>query len=155
LAEQEVAMLVSMMCQLNRDASIRMVENGVHACTDITGYGLLGHALEMAEASGVTCNIMSTNVPILEGALDYASQGMLTGGGAANRRFVHGSIHVEPGMDEWMEHVLYDPQTSGGLLLAVPEHSTEKLLEILKPTYPHCTRIGSVAARGPMALVVS
>ncbi len=154
LGTREAGEFVKIMTQLNRDASLRMVEHGVHACTDITGFGLLGHALELAIASGVTCEISPVDVPFMTGAMDFAKQGMLTGGGQANRKFVEGNISFRSHLDETIEHILYDPQTSGGLLIAVPEETCFALLEALRPTYPFCAVIGRVREKGKTNLVI-
>lgn len=154
LTEEEIHALVAVMTQLNQQASIEMVENGANACTDITGYGLLGHALEMALASGVTCEINSASVPLMPGAPNYARQGLLTGGGGTNRIFVQGHIDAQAQVDETIQHLLYDPQTSGGLLISVPEVSGAGLLQALRETYPYSAIIGKIKRKGRNALVV-
>ncbi|NIM20030.1 MAG: selenide, water dikinase SelD [Candidatus Latescibacteria bacterium] len=146
--------LVEIMAQLNREASRRMLEYGVHACTDITGYGLLGHALELALASEVTCEISSQDVPLLDGALELAGQGLLTAGGGTNRAFVEGNISANSELDEPLQHLLYDPQTSGGLLIALPGDAGSDLVNSLRPVYPHASIIGRVKKRGTNALIV-
>jgi selenide,water dikinase len=150
----EIDALTAVMIQLNQQASIDMVAQGASACTDITGYGLLGHALEMAQASGVTCEIASEDVPLLPRAPHYAGQGMLTGGGGTNRIFVQGHISMEAGVDEITQHLLFDPQTSGGLLIAVPESSAADLLQALRATYPDSAIIGKIRKKRQTALIV-
>jgi selenide,water dikinase len=154
LSADETATLVGVMTQLNRQASIAMVAHGANACTDITGYGLLGHALEMGFASNVTCEIDSPRVPFLPGARHYAGQGMLTGGGGSNRTFVEGRISMGEGVDEITQHLLFDPQTSGGLLIAVPESSAAGLLQDLRETCPDSAIIGQIKKKGQTTLVV-
>jgi len=110
----------AMMRTLNRAARDAAVERHVHACTDITGFGLLGHALEMAAASGMALEIRAAAVPLLPGVLALAEAGNIPGGLRKNR------AHVEPkvewvGVDEALRAVLVDPQTSGGLLFSLPE----------------------------------
>jgi selenide,water dikinase len=150
----EIEALVAVMTQLNQQASIDMVKHGANACTDITGYGLLGHALEMALASSVTCEIISEKVPLMHGALEYVRQGMLTGGGKTNRSFVEEDISLQTGVDESHQHLLYDPQTSGGLLISVPEAAGRNLLQDLRKTYPDSSIIGKIKNKGRKALVV-
>jgi selenide,water dikinase len=154
LPAEDVAALVAVMTQLNRQASIAMVAHGANACTDITGYGLLGHSLEMARASDVTCEIESVNVPVLPGVHHYAGQGMLTGGGGTNRTFVQDHLSMDAGVDEITQHVLFDPQTSGGLLIAAPEPSIEGLMRDLRETYPDSAVIGQIKKKEHKALVV-
>jgi selenide,water dikinase len=92
-----------------------------HGCTDITGFGLLGHAREMALGSNVTIEIDVDAVPFLEGALQYAQAGAVPGGSRNNREFVSSCVHAEREISADLEALLYDPQTSGGLLVSSPE----------------------------------
>lgn len=110
---------VDSMAALNRTEGIE-----AHACTDITGFGLLGHAREMALASNVTLEIDSARIPLLPGALDYAMAGALPGGLNNNRNFASCAVRFLSNLPPELEALLYDPQTSGGLLLAQsPEHA--------------------------------
>ena len=111
---EHVAASVESMLKLNREACEWMLRLKAHACTDVTGFGLLGHAREMAVASGATLEINVQNLDYLPGALEYASSGALPGGLHRNREFV--SPFVEGGE---ANHLLYDPQTSGGLLISM------------------------------------
>jgi len=110
---------VASMQRLNRDAAEAALAHGAHAATDVTGFGLLGHAREMALASGVRLRIVASAVPLLEGARDYAascqSQGL-----ANNRDFAGPAVVFASGVDETLRALLFDPQTSGGLLVALP-----------------------------------
>jgi selenide, water dikinase len=110
------------MRRLNRSASDALVEAGIGAATDVTGFGLLGHGLEMARASGVRFVIESGALPALDGALELAAAGVETGGAAHNRRFVADALAVGPRVPAELVTLAHDPQTSGGLLVAVPEH---------------------------------
>ncbi len=92
----------------------------VHGCTDVTGFGLLGHAREMALASNVTLEIDAEALPLLGGALDYARQGAIPGGAKNNREFVESCVEYAAALDPALDALLYDPQTSGGLLIAAP-----------------------------------
>lgn len=110
---------VDSMTRLNRHPSHIAREVGARALTDVTGYGLLGHAYEMAAASGVCLKIRAAAAPVLPGALEYAARGILTGGAGRNRAYLAGKVRFSGRVDETLEHVLFDPQTSGGLLIAV------------------------------------
>jgi selenide,water dikinase len=109
------------MTTLNRHASHIAREIGAHALTDVTGYSLLGHAREIAAAGGVCLRIIAAAVPVLPGALDYTKRGVTTGGAGRNRGFFGEHVRVDPAISEAMQGVLWDPQTSGGLLMAVPQ----------------------------------
>jgi len=111
---EHVDAAIASMLRLNR------VECEANGCTDVTGFGLIGHAREMALASGVTLEIEASAIPLLAGAYDYAARGAQPGGLKNNREFAGGCAEVEPGLDEVLEALLYDPQTSGGLLLSHP-----------------------------------
>ena len=111
---------VRWMSKLNATASRLAVEFQLAGGTDITGFGLLGHALEMAEASGVSLKIFYKKIPMLEGAPKYAGLGALAGGLFDNQRYFGSHVEFREGLGEAAEHLLFDPQTSGGLLLGVP-----------------------------------
>jgi selenide,water dikinase len=109
------------MRRLNRSASEALVATGLTAATDVTGFGLLGHGLEMARASGMRFVFDSTALPALDGVLELAAAGVQTGGAAHNRRYVADVLQVGPGVRPELVTLAHDPQTSGGLLAAVPE----------------------------------
>jgi selenide,water dikinase len=134
------------MLALNRHASHLAREAGAHAVTDVTGFGLLGHAGEMAKLSGVGLVLSAGAIPALPGALEYARLGFLTGGASRNREALSADVRVEPGMPAEVEDLLYDPQTSGGLLMAVPENRSSWLEGRLKEDGLTCWRIGRVEA---------
>lgn len=123
--------------------ALNKTECEVHGCTDITGFGLLGHAREMALASHVTLEIDSNRLQFLPGALAYAAAGALPGGLNNNRDFVSCAVSIAPGVSPEVEALLYDPQTSGGLLLALPEDAA-----------PGLPIIGRVLPRGERPIVV-
>ena len=118
-APEHLAAAIESMTRLNRHASHLAREAGAHALTDITGFSLLGHGYEMAAASGVALRFEASRVPLLPGALDYASLGIVTGGAGRNRAYLAGKVRLADNISEAMEHVLFDPQTSGGLLFPV------------------------------------
>ena len=138
--EKHVNGAIASMTLLNRAAAEAMEEFDVHGVTDITGFGLLGHAREMAMASKVTIEIDSANAQFLDGAVEYAKVGALPGGLANNRDFVASCVEGSSAFDD----LFYDPQTSGGLLISLPEADAAKLQEKLPQAY----RIGRVVARG-------
>jgi selenide,water dikinase len=108
------------MLTLNKAACEAMLAAGANGCTDVTGFGLLGHAREMALASHVTLAIDAARVPLLDGAYDYAAQGAIPGGLKNNRAFAESCVEVHGPIDAVLLNLLYDPQTSGGLLIALP-----------------------------------
>jgi len=125
-APEHLDAAVESMTRLNRHASHLAREAGARALTDITGYSLLGHGYEMAAAGGVDFRFDASSVPLLPGALEYAGRGIITGGAARNRQYLAGKVRLAGGISEAMEHVLFDPQTSGGLLFAVaPEEAKD------------------------------
>ncbi len=131
---------------LNRQASEAMQEVGVNACTDITGFGLLGHALEMARASQVELIITVSQVPILESALMLAKQGLVPGGTFANRSYCEKALSKEGEISPFVLDCLADAQTSGGLLIAVPEASREDLEKAMKTRGVFHAWIGQVGS---------
>jgi selenide,water dikinase len=128
---------------LNRRACEEMLRYDVHGCTDVSGFGLLGHAREVAVASQVTLEIVPNWVRSLPGALDYARQGAIPGGLKNNREFVSPCVSIETSVSRETEDLLYDPQTSGGLLIALPEPDADALERSLEGAY----RIGRVLDR--------
>lgn len=123
----DVEASIESMLRLNRKACEAMLAYDVHGCTDITGFGLIGHAREMAAASKVTLEIEVDRVRFLPGALQYARQGALPGGLKNNRDFHSCAVEVARTLPEEVESLLYDPQTSGGLLIALPEQDAAAL----------------------------
>ncbi len=136
------------MTTLNREASEAMQEVGVNACTDITGFGLLGHALEMARASKVELTIRASKVPILKAALETASQGLVPEGTFANRAYCEKSMRVEGEVSAFLLDCLADAQTSGGLLISVPEASWAALDKALERLGVFRAWIGEVTGEG-------
>ena len=154
LSPERTRALVASMTQLNRDAAEAMLRHDPHACTDITGYGLVGHANEMAEGSNVTIVLRAAGVPVLEGAREAVEQGHLTGGGKATRRFMQDKARVSSAIDETTTSLLFDPQTSGGLLIAVAPERAPALLAELKPMHPHAAIVGECIARRDVSIIV-
>jgi selenide,water dikinase len=119
---------IASMVTLNRAASIIMRGFTVHACSDVTGYGLLGHAHEMASGSGVTLALHAKALPVLWSAVRLAEQGFVTGGCQRNRDFLHDKVSVAGSIRAGLVEAAFDPQTSGGLLIAVPEQEAAALV---------------------------
>jgi selenide,water dikinase len=142
---------VRSMQTLNRAAAeaLQTLHAGaVHACTDVTGFGLIGHATEMARASGVTIAIGASVVPLFPGVLEIAEQNR-SGGMGSNQEHFAPSTHVEPGVDRVHEIVLYDPQTSGGLLIAADAASADEVAACLSRAGVPARVIGTCEAAKP------
>jgi selenide, water dikinase len=120
---------IDQMLTLNRDVCEAIFDLDVHGCTDVTGFGLLGHAREMALASNVMVEISASAVRFLPGAIEYSKAGAHSGGLKNNRDFVESCVIMPPGMPAEIEALLYDPQTSGGLLVSLGEKDAKALLE--------------------------
>ena len=135
--------MTELMMTLNKAARDAMVRYEVHACTDVTGFGLLGHACEMAQGSNVEIELHVAGIHMLEEALDFARMGILPEGMYRNRQFAE--PHVDPGDTELArQDLLYDPQTSGGLLMAVAPQDAEALYRELQSCVPSAQRVGLV-----------
>ena len=132
MASQEaVKKITESMTMLNHAAYEVMVEVGVNACTDITGFGLLGHAMEMAIASDVGIAIKSQSVPIFPEAEEYATMGLVPAGTARNREFCSCRVEISGDISNEKMDILYDAQTSGGLLISIEGEKAQRLLEQL------------------------
>ena len=132
VSEQALEECIQTITTLNKQAAAIMADFDIHAVTDITGFGLGGHALEMAEGSGVTLEIRTDDVPIMREALEMYQKGMRTGVNPANRALIEESTHFEKSLPAWHEEIFVDPQTSGGLLMSLPASQSESLLEALR-----------------------
>ena len=139
-----VAASVATMLTPGKYAAETMREFDVKGATDVTGYALLGHAWEMARASKVTIEIDAKAVPLLDGALQLASAGMLTSGDKTNREYVGADIKIETAVDKDLVKLLFDPQTAGGMLIAIAEDKAQALLGTLRQNYPAAQVIGRV-----------
>ena len=141
--DADVAASVASMLTLNRQACEAMLHYDVHGCTDVTGFGLIGHAREMALASGVTLEIRPDSLRLLDGALEYARLGAIPGGLKNNREFAACAVESARDLTPALEDLLYDPQTSGGLLVTLPEADAAGL----EAEFPDAYTIGRVLAR--------
>ena len=143
-AADHAAAAITSMLALNRHASHLAREARAHAMTDVTGFGLLGHAHEMAVASAVRLEIAASHVPALPGALEYAARGIVTGGAGRNREGLAAHVEIDAGVDAAFEDLLFDPQTSGGLLIALPVAAAEALVARLHADALPAAIVGSV-----------
>lgn len=144
--ETEMQEAIAGMLRLNRDGALAARETGAHALTDITGFGLLGHADEMARASGVRMVIAASAIPLLPLALDAVRAGVRTGGSNRNEEYLAPRVHVAAGVTRELMELLYDPQTSGPLLAAVPPERVSDFEAACRQRGQPCWRIGEVVA---------
>jgi selenide,water dikinase len=141
---------------LNRaaaEALYALPPGAVHACTDVTGFGLIGHATEMARASGVTLTIEAGTLPVFTGVLAIASLNRSGGLNSNQAHFAEG-VQVEPGVDADREAILYDPQTSGGLLVAVDSAAADRVGDALAAAGVNAVRIGTAGPTRPGTQIV-
>jgi len=150
LASPEITTAVTeLMAGLNRAAAEIMVDFPVHACTDVTGFGLLGHLAEMIVGSGLGLQIHAERIPLIEEVLTYAGMGLVPGGAYKNREFRECMVRFKPTVGRLIQDVLFDPQTSGGLLISVASDRAGELVERLRSSGVKTAQvIGSVVA-GP------
>ena len=146
-SQDTVRAAVDNMLQLNRRAAEVMIRYNVKSCTDITGFGFLGHAAEMARASKVSFEIWVDRIPILPGTRELAAMGMIPAGAYANRDFLSGEINIPAKLGPETTAILFDPQTSGGLFIAVPASGVHKALEEMKQEGIRADIVGQVTQR--------
>ncbi|WP_106769803.1 selenide, water dikinase SelD [Paenibacillus faecalis] len=154
LSEEEVARVTSIMAGLNRTAAEIMERYNVHACTDVTGFGLMGHSLEMAKGSHVGITITKDHVPVLPRVREMAEAGVIPGGTKNNHNHVSDSVDFPEHMDQIDRWILCDAVTSGGLLIAVEEGDAETLLQELLDAGVEAGLIGRVTSDHPGRIVV-
>ena len=135
-------------------AAAAITKFAVQGATDVTGFALLGHAWEVARASNVTIEMDSSRVPLITGALELARAGLMTGADKTNREYVGEDVGVAATVDPNLIKLLYDPQTAGGLLLAISAEQADDLLTALRKNYPRAEIVGRVIERGAKAIVV-
>lgn len=145
-AAQSLLAAAESMTQLNKTAAELMIQHNAHACTDVTGFSLMGHLAEMALRSGVDVEVCWDHIPLLDGVLDYVAAGILPGGIERNKESCGHAVFRDADVSELMEDMLYDPQTSGGLLIAVGPDNADALLKSL-----HNAGITAAAAIGQAA----
>lgn len=146
---------VRVMSTLNKIPGELMLEIGVNSCTDITGFGLLGHGYEMAVASNVTMIFNFTKIPFLKPAEDLAKMGIIPGGAYKNRNYLKGCVKFDKCVPEFMRDILFDPQTSGGLLISLSPEKGKDLIEKLHSRGVKDARvIGRVEKKGEFPIVI-
>jgi selenide, water dikinase len=149
-----VAESIATMLTPGKFAAEAIVKFDVKGATDVTGFSLLGHAWEVSRASNVTIEIDSSRVPLINGALELARAGLMTGADKTNREYVGEDISIAEGIDVNLGKLLFDPQTAGGLLLAIAEDKADDLLTELRRNYPRAEIIGRVTARREKSISV-
>ena len=156
LASKEITDTVTrLMATLNKDAAEIMSNYPVHACTDITGFGLLGHIAEMIIDTGFSIKLTSKTIPIIPGTLEYAGMGLVPAGTYKNREFRECMVDFAPSVDRLVQDILFDPQTSGGLLICVDRENADELLEKLREKgMDSAAIIGDVATEPKERIVV-
>jgi len=146
---------VRSMAALNKGASEAMIEVGVNSATDITGFGLLGHLSQMMKASGTTAEINVDSIPLLPGAKQLAEDGYISGGTARNAEAVKSSVNVDDGITDVEFSLLADAQTSGGLLISVPEERSNALIkQLVTNSSLHSSVIGKVTTQSGTSVVI-
>ena len=146
--------IYSQMATLNKTARDIMVNYTVHSCTDVTGFGLMGHSFEMAQGSHCTLHLTVDKVPYHPEALELASMGLIPAGAYRNREYAQAGVSVCRNLSLAMEDILYDPQTSGGLLFALPAEEAENCLAELRDSIPNAAIIGYVTEKEDAYLIL-
>jgi selenide, water dikinase len=153
-SDEDVKNLSVLMARLNRVASELMIKYSAHAATDITGFGLLGHGYEIASGSDVSMEIQFDSIPIIDNALEFAAQNLLTGGAKANETYLKDKIRVERDLTRPQIDILYDAQTSGGLLISLPEDQAEPFLAEAGKVNLTAVSIGKVIEKQSSTIVI-
>ncbi|MBQ0027526.1 MAG: selenide, water dikinase SelD [Lachnospiraceae bacterium] len=156
LVSDEVMELVyKQMATLNKAARDIMVKYPVNSCTDVTGFSLMGHSYEMSQGSNCTIHIEANRVPFFEEAYEMAQMGFIPAGAYRNREYVGEHINIASEVSLAMTDILFDPQTSGGLLISIPQEYSKALLEELKAVIPEAAIIGYVTDLEDKNLIVN
>ena len=147
VAEDVMDRIYTQMATLNKAARDIMVEYHVHSCTDVTGFALMGHSFEIAQGSNCTIHIQVDNVPYHPEALELAAMGLVPAGAYRNREYTQAGVAIRGNIPLAMEDILYDPQTSGGLLFTIPAQEASACLAELKQAIPYAAIIGYVTEK--------
>jgi selenide, water dikinase len=147
-APEDVAEAVQWMTRLNKQAAELALQFGAHAATDVTGFSLLGHGWEMAEASSVGLRLSYDAIPFISGATRYADSWLFPGGASDNSRYFGPHVQFAPDLDDAARMLLFDPQTSGGLLFAIPPGRVDALLASARQVQQPLWVIGEVVEPG-------
>ena len=154
LSEAEEDMLMNWMTTLNKNARDVLAQFSIHSCTDITGFGLLGHMYEMASGSEKTIELEIKKIPFLPRATELAGMGIIPSGAYANRDYLMDRVRFEDSVEEAYRDCLLDPQTSGGLAAAIPEEEAEACLCKMKEAGVFARVIGKVTKRKDQAVII-
>ena len=154
LAPADYATMVASTTQLNSIGPALAAIDGVHACTDVTGFGLLGHALEIARGSGLSVDLRFSALPILPGATPLAEAGIVTGAGARNWSSYGAAIDLSPDLPPWSRSLLCDPQTSGGLLIAAAPAAAPAILSLCHSSNFRAAAIIGTLEAGPPTIQI-
>lgn len=144
---------VKIMTTLNKYAGEIIVKYPVNACTDVTGFGIMGHGYEMASASKITIKLFKDSIPVISGAKEFAEMGLVPAGTYNNKKYLAGKYELK-GTPQWLEDILFDPQTSGGLLISLPREEADKLMEELNELELKSSIIGEVIEEDKVPLIV-
>lgn len=151
-----VSVVINQMAALNKAAAEVLNEFGAHAATDITGFGLIGHAAEMTNLGEVSFKLSFSQLPLMAGVRQWAEAGLVPGGAYSNREYCLGIMDADIPVEEWMLDVLFDPQTSGGLLVAASPETAEIIVERIRVQgFPYTAIIGEVIAEPPGRIIIT
>jgi selenide,water dikinase len=151
----ELEQILPTLATLNRKSLEIATQFDVHACTDVTGFAIMGHALEMAKASGVEINLSYSELPFYPNALEMYQKGETTGSNADNRKLAEGLFKINADLTREQEELLFDPQTSGGLLISVPSSQADDLMRELKAGgVDAASRVGEVVSNDNPSVTV-
>ena len=146
--------IYAQMATLNKAARDIMVQYHVHSCTDVTGFGLMGHSFEMAQGSGCSVHIKVDDIPYHAEAFELAAMGLIPAGAYRNREYAEAGVTCRREIPLAMQDILYDPQTSGGLLFAIPQREAEACLEHLQQTVPTAAVVGYVTEKEDFYIIL-
>lgn len=144
---------VKIMTTLNKYAGEIIVNYSVSACTDVTGFGIMGHGYEMADASNICIKLFKDSIPVISGAKEFAEMGLVPAGTYNNKDYLSGKYELRE-VDQWMEDILFDPQTSGGLLISLPKTEVDDLMKELNKLEIKSAVIGEVIEKGNVPIIV-
>lgn len=155
LSAQDYDLMVSVMATLNKYAQqVLSKVGGAHACTDVTGFGMLGHSFEMAAGSSKTIRLFSKELPLIPAAVEMARMGIIPAGAYTNFDYLKDKVSIGSGVSREVLDILSDPQTSGGLLISVPEHKAQEMLRAMEEITPWARIVGQVEAKSKHAIIV-
>lgn len=155
LSQAQRTALHTSMAALNRYAAETFRDlTCVHACTDVTGFGLLGHAFEMTGDTGLSITLYSDSFPLLDGAADFASMGLVPASAYKNRGYLDDLVNISPKVSDAISDILFDPQTSGGLLISLPEKEGLELLKKMNEEVPAARIVGCVESYQDYPIIV-